>query len=167
MGAGQALKQAPAAESGPADLAGRAIASTTAPEPRLGGMPFDIRLALLRQHGSFSQAYSMMVQPGLLHFGDERGFIAYKKIWGTAMVLADPVAPPQIVDDLIDRFLREDPDTAFWQISRPLASILAQRGFWSTNSGWRRGSISHPTASRDKASATRARPRAASPSSAM
>jgi lysylphosphatidylglycerol synthetase-like protein (DUF2156 family) len=76
-------------------------------------LTLDIRMALLRQHGSFTQAYSATVQPDLLHFGDESGFIAYKKVWGTAMVLADPVAAPQSVDGLLDRFLQRHADVAF------------------------------------------------------
>jgi phosphatidylglycerol lysyltransferase len=93
------------------------------------GVPVDIRVALLRQYGGFSQAHSSTFQPGLLHFGDERGFLAYKYVWGTAMVLADPMAPSQLAEDLIDRFLHEHRDAAFWDISYPVARILATRGF--------------------------------------
>jgi lysylphosphatidylglycerol synthetase-like protein (DUF2156 family) len=92
-------------------------------------LPFELRLTLLRQHGSFTQAYSAATQADLQHFGDEKGFIAYKNVWGTAMVLSDPVAPTQMVGDLIDRFLNENRDVAFWQISKPLALALAARGF--------------------------------------
>jgi phosphatidylglycerol lysyltransferase len=93
------------------------------------GVPVDIRLALLRQYGGFTQAYSATFQPGLMHFGDARGFLACKNVWGTAMVLADPVAPADLADDLIDRFLCENPDAAFWDISYPVARSLAIRGF--------------------------------------
>jgi lysylphosphatidylglycerol synthetase-like protein (DUF2156 family) len=97
--------------------------------PVMEPLTLDTRMALLRQHGSFTQAYSATVQPDLLHFGDETGFIAYKNVWGTAMALADPVAAPQSVDRLLDRFLQAHADAAFWQISRPLAGKLAARGF--------------------------------------
>ena len=93
------------------------------------GVPVDIRVALLRHHGIFTQAYSATFQPGLLHFGGERGFLAYKYVWGTAMVLSDPVAPSHLAADLINRFLRENRDAAFWDISYAVARILATRGF--------------------------------------
>src|SRR5258705_11458412 len=89
----------------------------------------EIRTALLRAHGNFPQAFSATYQPGLAHFGDERGFIAYKCVWGTAIALADPVAARNHCAALIDRFIDKYPDTAFWQISRPVADILVQRNF--------------------------------------
>ena len=95
----------------------------------MDGVNRDIRLALLRQHGTFTQAYSATFQPGLSYFGDGHGFLAYKNVWGTAMVLSDPVAPSHLADDLINRFLHENPDAAFWDISYPVARILATRGF--------------------------------------
>ena len=95
----------------------------------------EIQLALLRQHGSFPQAYSATFQPGLEHFGDERGFLAYKMVWGTAMVLANPVASHANAGDLIVRFLRRYPDITFWQISRPVAEILAPLGFFINELG--------------------------------
>ena len=52
------------------------------------GIAPDVRIALLRQYGDFPQAYSATHQPGLSHFGDEHGFIAYKPIWGTAAMAA-------------------------------------------------------------------------------
>jgi len=57
------------------------------------GVPLNIRIELLRQYGSFPQAYSATFQLGLEHFGDERGFIAYKRVWDTTLVLSDPIAP--------------------------------------------------------------------------
>ena len=43
-------------------------------------VPVDVRDTLMRQYGSFTQAYSATYQPGLLHFGNERGFMAYRKV---------------------------------------------------------------------------------------
>ena len=94
------------------------------------GVPLHVRMALLRQHGSSSQAYSATFQRELEHFGDERGFLAYKKVWGTALVLSDPLAPLENISDLISRFLQEHPDAAFWYLSPPVAKILAERGFY-------------------------------------
>ena len=99
------------------------------------GVPLDTRVALLRQHGTFSQAYSATFQPGLEHFGDERGFIAYTKIWGTAMVLSNPMAPREHLGDLITRFLRDHSNVAFWEIARPVAEILAPMGFFINEMG--------------------------------
>ena len=96
-------------------------------------LPLETRTALLRRYGGFSQAYSAAFQPGLAHFGDERGFIAYKKLWGTALVLGDPVASPAYFGELTERFLRENPDAVFCQISRPTAELLASRGGFFIN----------------------------------
>src|SRR5262249_10353555 len=69
------------------------------------------------------------------HFGNERGFIAYKKVWGTALVLSDPLAPKQNLTGLIGEFLRKNPDAAFWQVSRSLAELLASFGFFVNELG--------------------------------
>jgi phosphatidylglycerol lysyltransferase len=94
------------------------------------GIPPRVRIALLRQYGTASQAYSAAFQEGLEHFGDERGFLAYKRVGGTALVLSDPLAPPNNIPDLISRFLNEHPDAGFWYLSPPVARILAARGFY-------------------------------------
>ncbi len=93
------------------------------------GVPLDVRIALLRQYGSASQSFSATFQPDLQHFGDHRGFIAYKMQWGTAMVLSDPVAPETSFGDLIARFMQQNPDVAFWNISRRVAGVLVPLGF--------------------------------------
>ncbi len=92
-------------------------------------VPLDTRRSLLRQHGDFALAYSVTFQPELEHFGDEGGFLSYKTIGGTALVLSNPVAPPDKREALIDRFVEEKGDVCFWQISRPIAEILAGLGF--------------------------------------
>jgi lysylphosphatidylglycerol synthetase-like protein (DUF2156 family) len=107
----------------------RGVSLARPAEPSSSFVAADIRYALLRQHGTFSLAYSAAFAPDLSHFGDERGFIAYKTVWGTAMALGDPIAPPQNIADLTGRFVREHRDVAFWQISRPVAEILAPQGF--------------------------------------
>jgi lysylphosphatidylglycerol synthetase-like protein (DUF2156 family) len=92
-------------------------------------VPLETRVALLRAHGSFPQAYSATYQPNLQHFGDERGFVAYRKIGRTAFVLGDPIAPPDQRADLIARFLTQHPIADFWQVSRPIVELLLPRGF--------------------------------------
>jgi lysylphosphatidylglycerol synthetase-like protein (DUF2156 family) len=99
------------------------------------GVPIETRLVLLRQHGSFTQAYSAALQPDLEHFGDKGGFIAYKKIWGTALALSDPVAPKDNVRDLLGRFCDQNPDATFWQVSHDIAQILVQLGFFANEMG--------------------------------
>jgi lysylphosphatidylglycerol synthetase-like protein (DUF2156 family) len=99
------------------------------------GVALDVRSALLREHGTFPQAFSATFQEGLLHFGDERGFIAYLTVWGTALALADPVAPRANWSDLIARFLAAYPDAGFWQVSRPMAEALAPLGFFINEMG--------------------------------
>jgi lysylphosphatidylglycerol synthetase-like protein (DUF2156 family) len=93
------------------------------------GVPLEARLAVLRQHGRFCQSFSAATQAGIQHFGGEHGFIAYKKVWGTTMVLGDPVVSPRLADDLLDGFLARHCDVAFWDASRTLANNLAKRGF--------------------------------------
>ena len=92
-------------------------------------VPLDIRRSLLRQHGNFALAYSVTFQPGLEHFGDEAGFLSYKTVGSTALVLSNPVAATDKRTALINRFVEEKGDVCFWQISRPVAEILAGLGF--------------------------------------
>jgi lysylphosphatidylglycerol synthetase-like protein (DUF2156 family) len=92
-------------------------------------VPLDIRVALLRAHGNFPQAYSATYQPGLSHFGDARGFIAYRKVGGTTMALADPVTSAERLGDLVADFVREFRDVVFCQSSRRVADVLASMQF--------------------------------------
>jgi lysylphosphatidylglycerol synthetase-like protein (DUF2156 family) len=87
------------------------------------------RLMLLRQHGTFTLAYSAAFQAGLEYFGDDRGFIAYKMVGGTALALADPVTAPENREALLSKFIRAQSDPCFCQVSRPTAEVLAARGF--------------------------------------
>ena len=88
-----------------------------------------MRLRALREYGNFSLAYSATFQPGLVYFGDEEGFLAYKQVGSTAFVLANPVAPIGGCEDLIRRFVSAKDDVCFWQTSRPVAKILQKIGF--------------------------------------
>lgn len=93
------------------------------------GLPESVRHALLENHGAFVLAYSVAHQPGLRHFGDERGFLAYRMVGRTAYVLADPLAPQVHWPALIDAFVGEKRDVTFWQVSRPMAELLSTKGF--------------------------------------
>jgi lysylphosphatidylglycerol synthetase-like protein (DUF2156 family) len=122
--------------SGASEVQAPRVHDAREPRPHsMTGVPLDIRIALLRQHGAASQSYSATFQPELEHFGDDRGFLAYKKVGRTALVLSDPIAPRQNISDLISRFLKEHPDTAFWYVSRPVAEMLAPRGFFISAMG--------------------------------
>jgi lysylphosphatidylglycerol synthetase-like protein (DUF2156 family) len=92
-------------------------------------LPAAVRIALLQQYGTSSQAYSAAFNAELEHFGDERGFLVYKKIGTTVLVLSDPIAPAENVSDLISRFLKKHPDAQFWYLSPQVARLLAGRGF--------------------------------------
>lgn len=87
------------------------------------------RRRLLERHGDFVLAYSVAFQPGLERFGDESGFLAYRMVGRTAYVLADPLAPPDICEALIDAFVAEKRDVTFWQVSHRMADRLSRRGF--------------------------------------
>ncbi len=93
------------------------------------GVSLERRLSFLRQHGNFTLAYSAAVQKGLEYFGNERGFIAYKMVGGTALVLADPVAAVENRAELIRDFMQAKRNVSFWQVSRATAEILSGMGF--------------------------------------
>ncbi|MEM5492298.1 DUF2156 domain-containing protein [Hoeflea sp. AS16] len=95
----------------------------------------EIRLKLLRQYGNFPIAYSTAFQPGLRYFGDEQGFLAYKKVGRTAFVLADPIADRSRHESLIDAFVAEHGDVVFCQASRNTAEILSSRSFFVNEFG--------------------------------
>ncbi|MBI1322637.1 DUF2156 domain-containing protein [bacterium] len=80
-------------------------------------------------HGNFALAYSVAHQPGLSHFGNAQGFLTYKTVGRTACVLADPLAPGNLWEGLVDAFLANHRRVCFWQISPGMASILSERGF--------------------------------------
>jgi len=87
------------------------------------------RLSLLRQHGTFTNAYSVAFQDGVEYFGNAHGFLAYKMVWGTALVLADPLVAPEHCERLIREFVRVQSNVCFCQVSRPTAVILSGMGY--------------------------------------
>ena len=97
-----------------------------ATQPKLS---FDRRLALLRQYGTFTQAYSATFQDGLEYFENNHGFLAYKMVGGTAFALGDPVISPERREGLIHAFVRAKSDVSFCQISRPTAELLSGMDF--------------------------------------
>lgn len=93
------------------------------------------RLAVVRQYGTFTQAYSTAVQPGLEYFWNADNYLAYRRKWGVTCVLADPVGPPEGHEPLLREFTQRFRKTCFWQISRSTAEILQQLGFWINEMG--------------------------------
>ena len=93
------------------------------------------RLALVRQFGTFTQAYSTAVQAELKHFWHDDCYLAYAKKWGVACVLADPVGTPELHEPLLREFLNQFRKTCFWQIGRHTATLLAKQNFWINELG--------------------------------
>jgi lysylphosphatidylglycerol synthetase-like protein (DUF2156 family) len=93
------------------------------------------RLWALREFGNFALAYSAAFQTGLDYFGSEEGFLAYKQVGSTAFVLANPLAPIGVCEELIRGFVSERSNACFWQASRPVAKILEKIGFYVNEMG--------------------------------
>ena len=98
-------------------------------------IPLKRRMELIGQHGDFSLAYSTAVQPCMNYFGDENGFIAYRKRWGFSFALGDIVAPKDRHDSLLDEFIAQHRGATFCQASHSLAEQLNQRGFFINEMG--------------------------------
>ncbi len=95
----------------------------------------EVRRNLIKQHGDFTLAYSLGTQPRLKYFGNDQGFIAFRKRWGITFVLGDVVASPDQTDSLIDRFLQAHKSVVFCQASQQLAERLVNRGFYANEMG--------------------------------
>jgi len=95
----------------------------------------DVRAGLLREYGTSGYAYAATFQPDIEHFGDERGFLAYRTVGKTALVLADPIAPRELHADLLERFVTAKGDVGFWCASRATAEIVARMGFFVNEMG--------------------------------
>jgi phosphatidylglycerol lysyltransferase len=90
---------------------------------------------LLRKFGDFSLAFSTAVQPRLEYFGDDQGFISYRRRWGVTFALGDVVAAPDRIPELVDGFVRQQKHVVFCQASRTLAAHLNDRGFFVNEMG--------------------------------
>jgi len=87
------------------------------------------RLALVRQHGDFSLAYSTAVQQKLSYFGDADGYIAFGTKMKHHFALGDPVAHPADRPDYIKRFVEAAGGPWFVQIGAETARVLAGLGY--------------------------------------
>ena len=96
----------------------------------------DERIDYLRKYGDHCMSFSAL-QPRMQYFDvPDMGYIAFRQQWGTRFVLADPVCAEKDREFLIAEFLKEKKDTAFAQISEPVAELLAEKfGYYSTQFG--------------------------------
>ena len=96
----------------------------------------DERLAYLRKYGDHCMSFSAL-QPRMQYFDMPGvGYIAFRQQWGTRFVLADPVCDEKDREVIISEFLKEKKNTAFAQISQPVAELLAEKfGYYSTQFG--------------------------------
>jgi len=90
---------------------------------------------LLHRYGNSSLSYSLK-QPGLEFFGDgEHGLIAYRKQWGSVIVLGEPLCARSQTSKLVSDFLGEFPKPLFAQVERATVQILHEMGFSITPAG--------------------------------
>lgn len=94
-----------------------------------------MRTRLLRKYGDFSLAYSTAVQPLLRHLGDEHGYLAYRRRYGVALALGDPVVAEKGKADLLRKFADRFRSPVFCQVSRSTAELLDQMGFYVNELG--------------------------------
>jgi lysylphosphatidylglycerol synthetase-like protein (DUF2156 family) len=83
----------------------------------------------LRRHGDFSLAYSVVSEPYLKSFGDERGFIAYAQNMGYTFALGEPLAGPEHMEALLDDFIRTFGKPVFASINETTSRLLQKRGY--------------------------------------
>lgn len=95
----------------------------------ISAIPLEDRLRLIRQFGDFSISYSTAVQPRLEHFGDNNGYIAYRKRWGTSYALGDPVCSNRDRLGLLKRFMDEHRKPSFVHVTESTATDLANLGY--------------------------------------
>jgi lysylphosphatidylglycerol synthetase-like protein (DUF2156 family) len=92
-------------------------------------------LGCVKRWGRHSLAYAAL-QPGMEWHGDPaRGFIAYRRSLGQAIVLGDPLCPPESAATLLDTFLHTHRRAVFMQVSEGFARQLAAFGFHATPVG--------------------------------
>ena len=93
------------------------------------------RLDLVRQFGTFTQAYSTAVQAELVYFWHADSYLAYRRKWGVACALADPIGPAEQHAPLLSAFLKQFRKTCFWQIGR-VARLRSCRSWVSGLTRW-------------------------------
>lgn len=89
----------------------------------------DDRIAAFEQHGDFSMAWSTVVQPLLLHFGDREGYVAYRTRWNQTIALGDPVCGPDQMKPLLADFIAQHQRPSFIQVSAATAEVLSKHNY--------------------------------------
>jgi lysylphosphatidylglycerol synthetase-like protein (DUF2156 family) len=94
------------------------------------------RIAYLKKYGDHCMSFSAL-QPHMQYFDVPGvGYIAFRQQWGTRFVLADPICDEKDREFIINEFLKDKRNTAFAQISEPVAELLAEKfGYYSTQFG--------------------------------
>ncbi|RJP94886.1 MAG: DUF2156 domain-containing protein [Desulfobacteraceae bacterium] len=97
---------------------------------------FDERMSYMRKYGNHCMSFSTL-QPGMKFFDvPDKGFIAYRPIWGAQLVLSDPVCDPENREQIIRAFLQKYPNSAFIQITEPVAGLMTRTfGCYATQFG--------------------------------
>ncbi len=101
-----------------------------------GAFCFEERMAYLRQYGSHCMSFSVL-QPHMKFFDvPGKGFIAYRRLWGASLALADPVCAEKHREILIAEFMKAHPNNGFVQITEPVAELIHhQYGYYATQFG--------------------------------
>jgi lysylphosphatidylglycerol synthetase-like protein (DUF2156 family) len=94
------------------------------------------RVGYLKKYGNHCMSFSQF-QPEMHYFDISGiGYIAYRKRWGRRFVLADPVCDERDREYLIGEFLKDKTNTAFIQVSEPVADLLHEKfGMYSSQFG--------------------------------
>lgn len=101
-----------------------------------GTFTFSERVEFMKRYGRHSMAYSVM-QPKMRYFDIEgKGYIAFRKQWGTAVCLGNPVCAAEDRAELIEAFVAKHPDCVFIQVTPDVAKLIHERtGFYATQFG--------------------------------
>ncbi len=93
---------------------------------------------LLKQHGVGSLSYSSL-QPGVETFLDEgKGFVPFGMVHctkATPVSLSDPICAPQNREELIANFIEKYRNPIFVHISRDVARIVQEHGYYVNEMG--------------------------------
>lgn len=97
---------------------------------------FEERMSYMRTYGNHCMSFSTL-QPGMEFFDvPEKGFIAHRPIWGAQLVLSDPVCDEKDREFIIRAFLQKYPNSAFIQITEPVAELMTRTfGCYATQFG--------------------------------
>ena len=97
---------------------------------------FHQRLDLIQTYGNHAMAFSTL-QPRMNFFDvPGKGYLAYRRVWGADMVLADPVCSEADRGAVIGEFIRRHKNCGFVQTSRAVADLLnREHGFYATQFG--------------------------------